>query len=106
MKNAENCENIQEIRNEIDGIDQQILELFKLRLDYVSEIVKFKSDADEIIALERQLEVFGQRREWAEQLGLNPDLIENIYRTLINWNLQKEMEIYNNTENSETLKTL
>ena len=96
MKPAKDCKSIQEIRSCIDEIDYQILIHFEKRLEYVKAIVKYKSSQEGIVAKERQLEVFQQRREWAIELGLDPDLFEEIFKTLINWNVKKEMEIFKN----------
>lgn len=101
MKEIKDCQTIGEIREGIDEIDYQILASFGKRLEYVKAIVKFKSDQDGIIALDRQLEVFRKRREWAQEFGLDPVLFEEIYKTLINWNVQKELEIFRSTENSK-----
>jgi len=98
MKEAGDCRSIQEIRDSIDKIDYQILASFGKRLEYVKEIVKFKNDAEEIVAPDRQAEVFQKRREWAREFGLNADLFEEMYKLLVNWNVQKELEIFKNTE--------
>lgn len=96
MKNPENCKSIEEIREAIDEIDYQILKLYQERYAFVKEIVKFKTDEASVIAENRQEEVIAQRRVWAVELGLNPDLFEKIYRTLIHFNVQKELEILRN----------
>jgi chorismate mutase len=70
-------------------------------MEYVNAIVKFKNGQDEIIATDRQKEVLKKRRQWAKELGLNPDLFEEMYKTLINWNVSKEMELYRSIENIE-----
>jgi chorismate mutase len=57
MKEAKACENIHEIRECIDEIDEQILISFGKRMEYVKEIVKFKTDADGIVARDRQLQL-------------------------------------------------
>jgi len=101
MKEAKACENIHEIRECIDEIDEQILVSFGKRMEYVKEIVKFKTDADGIVARDRQLQLLQKRREWAVELGLDPDLFEAMYMMLINWNVQKEMEIFRNKENGK-----
>lgn len=101
MKEAKECRNIEEIRSAIDEIDYQILKTFGKRMEYVKAIVKFKSDADGIVARERQLEVFRKRREWANEFELDPDLYEEIYQTLINWNVKKEMEIFRNESKNQ-----
>lgn len=100
MRDPKECQNIQEIRNAIDEIDYQILAFFGKRHKYVKEIVKFKSDKDGIVAKDRQIEVLKKRREWANAFGLDPELFEDIYKTLISWNIQKEMEILNSNEKS------
>lgn len=98
MKEAKQCQNIEEIREIIDQIDYQIFELFGKRFEYVKAIVKFKSDQEEIVARDRQLEVLQKRKEWANEFGLDPELFEEIYKTLINWNVQKELELFRRKE--------
>ena len=93
MKNPESCKSIEEIREAIDGIDYQIVKLFSERYTFVKEIVKFKTDEASVIAENRQKEVIQKRREWALELGLNPDLFEDIYWILIRYNVKKELEL-------------
>ncbi len=94
MKQPEECENIQEIREAIDNIDREIIRLIGKRFKYVKEIVKFKNtDKDSIVAKDRYDQVIENRRKLAAENGLNPDLIENIYKSLINHFINKELEI-------------
>jgi isochorismate pyruvate lyase len=95
MKNPEDCRDIEEIRTGIDEIDYQILQLFSQRYSFVKEIVKFKTDEASVVAESRQKEVIAKRREWAEELGLNPDLFEEMYWMLMRFNVKKELEILN-----------
>ena len=44
MKLPEECDTITDIRNEIDTLDQQIIEIIGKRFMYVKEIVRFKSN--------------------------------------------------------------
>lgn len=94
-KKAESCSTIEEIRDAIDGIDYEIIQLFSERYKYVREIVKFKNDEEGIIAEERRDQVINQRGIWAEESGLDPEVFETIYKTLINNNIKKELEILN-----------
>jgi isochorismate pyruvate lyase len=96
MKNPEDCNGIDEIREAIDDIDLQIMKLYSKRYGFVKEIVKYKTDEASVIAESRQEEVIAQRRAWAVELDLNPDLFEKIYWTLIRFNVQKELEILRN----------
>lgn len=93
MTEPANCVNIEEVRFEIDRIDRGIMELFAQRWKYVERIVDFKTNSDSIIAQERQNTLLAKRREWAVELGLDPDIFEQIYRSLIDHNIQKEMKI-------------
>jgi len=100
MRNPKSCKNIEEVRKGIDEVDYQIMQLFARRYSFVKEIVKFKTDEASVIAEARQKEVVGKRREWAEELGLSPDLFEEIYWTLMRYNVKKELEILNNNTNA------
>ncbi len=100
MKQPEECENIKEIREAIDDIDREIIKLIGKRFAYVKEIVKFKNkDRNSIVAKDRFNEVIENRRKLAVENGLNPDLIENIYKYLIHHFIDKEIEIAKNNNN-------
>lgn len=93
FRNPQNCHSLEEIRNEIDKIDEHIISLFAERHKYVEAIVRFKHDKDAIIAQERKDQVILQRKNWAEEKGLNADTFERIYTLLINSNIKHEMEL-------------
>jgi isochorismate pyruvate lyase len=94
-KKPEACENIQDIRNAIDEIDQEIIHLHALRDSYVREIVKFKADDEGIIARERKAQVLQQRKAWAAEKGLDPELFEKLFGLIIEKNIQIQFDIYN-----------
>jgi isochorismate pyruvate lyase len=100
MKDSKNFKSIQEIRDSIDEIDFRILELFGARNRFVKEIVKFKTDKEEVVAKERQSEILASRRKWAENLNLNPDLYEEIFKTIIESNIQMELKILEQLKNN------
>ena len=97
-KKPEDCQNIQEIRNAIDGIDLEIIQLFARRDEYVREIVKFKEDEKGIVARERKDHVIRKRREWAAGKGLDPDLFEKMFRLVIEKNIQIQFDIYHSSK--------
>lgn len=90
------CTNITEVRNEIDNIDKVVIELLRHRFEYVKEVVKYKeNNPGSIEAPERRKAVLECRRKWAEENGLNPDVIEGIYNQLIQYFIDEEMKIKN-----------
>ena len=96
MKNPKDCTSISEIREGIDTIDKQLIELIGKRFQYVKEIVKFKSNKEDVEAKPRYDEVLRIRRQWATNEHLNPDVIESIYKTMIQYFIDEQMKMINN----------
>lgn len=93
-KKPQECTCIEEVRNEIDSIDREIISLLASRLGYVREVVKYKESTHKAIeATDRRLAVLNTRRQWAEQQGLNPDVVEKIYNDLIEYFIVEEKKL-------------
>ncbi|MBD2537600.1 isochorismate lyase [Coleofasciculus sp. FACHB-SPT36] len=92
MKQTKNCSNIEGIRQEIDKIDRQIIAAFGKRFEYVKAAAKFKTNETSVKAPERVQSMLQQRRLWAEEQGLNPDVIEKLYQDLINYFMNEELK--------------
>lgn len=99
MKKQVTSESIETIRAEIDTIDRDVLQLLGRRFNLVKAIVRFKSNSREVIAKKRYDEVIAKRRELATENGLNPDVIEKIYRTLMDHFIEEEMRLLENKNN-------
>lgn len=93
MKSPKDCATIEDIRFAIDQLDQQIMSLLGNRFQYVKEIVRFKSTEEEIIAQKRYDEVLARRKELAIQNGLDPQVIEEVYKTLIHYFIAEELKL-------------
>jgi chorismate mutase len=88
------CSSKEEIRAQIDKIDFELIKLFSLRYDFVKEIVKYKEkNITDIVAEERKALVIKQRSEWAEEMGLDKNTFAEIFRILLESNINKEIEI-------------
>lgn len=95
-KAPEACTNITEVRNEIDNIDREIIHLLATRFGYVREVVKYKSNtASSIEASDRHKEVLMTRRKWAQEAGLSPDMIEDVYDRLVKYFISEEKKLVN-----------
>jgi isochorismate pyruvate lyase len=91
MKTPEECANLAEIRAEIDAIDQQVIMLLGQRFAYVKAAARYKTSESGVRAPERQEAMLKQRRLWAEGAGLDPDVIERLYRELVAYFVNAEM---------------
>lgn len=80
-------------REAIDRIDAEIVRLLGNRARYVHQVVRFKERPEDVPAWDRYDQVMQQRRELAEQHGLNPDVIEQMYKLLVDNFIQEELEI-------------
>ncbi len=98
VKSPKDCHSKEEIRKQIDVIDKEIISLFAKRFEYVSEIVKYKKDPESVVANDRKNHVIVQRGLWAEEMGLDKETFENIYKCLIDHNIEKELQILEKRE--------
>lgn len=89
---------LQEARDQIDTIDAEVIRLLANRAGYVRQVVNFKKDPEDVHAPVRYAQVMRQRREWAEAARLNPDVIEGMYKLLVNNFIQEELEMLRQRE--------
>jgi len=94
MKNPDECANIQEVRDEIDIIDREVIEALSKRFQYVIAAARFKTSEASVRSPDRFQAMLQQRREWAQESGLNPDVVENLYRDLVNYYIEEELKHY------------
>ena len=78
------CESLEEVRVNIDRIDKQIVKLIAKRSTYVVQAANFKKNTDEVKAPQRVERIINKVRDLAQEDGVNPDIVENIYREMIN----------------------
>jgi isochorismate pyruvate lyase len=97
MKHPADCESIEDVREAIDALDREIFYLIGRRARYVEVAAHFKTDAESVRAPERQRTMLETRRRWAEENGLDPDLVDNLYRTLLSYFIDQEMLVRRET---------
>lgn len=95
-KKPAECSCIEDVRYGIDTIDREIIDLLAERFEFVKEVVKYKAPTPEsIIADQRRRDVLKCRRQWAQEKGLDPEVIEEVYDRLIRYFIAEEMKIKN-----------
>jgi tRNA-Thr(GGU) m(6)t(6)A37 methyltransferase TsaA len=90
--------NLEEARAHIDTIDAEVIRLLANRAGYVRQVAHFKKRSEDVPAPARYAQVMRQRREWAEAAGLNPEVIEGMYKLLVDNFIQEELEIIRQRE--------
>jgi isochorismate pyruvate lyase len=94
MNTADSCKSIEEVRQAIDKIDLELITLMGKRFEFVKAVVPFKERNEvSIISKQRYDSVISTRREIAIKNGLNPDVIESIYRLLMDYFITEEMKM-------------
>jgi isochorismate pyruvate lyase len=86
------CQSLSQVRDQIDHLDEQIVALLGKRAGYVKAAARFKTSENAVAAPERLAAMLAVRRQWAEREGLDPDLIEDIFRRLVAWFMQRELD--------------
>ncbi|SPL70036.1 chorismate mutase [Acinetobacter stercoris] len=86
------CDSLDQAREQIDALDQVLIELISIRQFYVDQAVRFKRTETEVQSPERVEQVIGKVRKKAEELGTDPDLVETIYREMIQHFIQRELK--------------
>ncbi|HXB69575.1 MAG TPA: isochorismate lyase [Candidatus Acidoferrales bacterium] len=92
MPTPSECRSLSQVREEIDHLDEQMVALLGKRAGYVNAAARFKTSETAVAAPERLAAMLARRRQWAEREGLDPDLIEDIFRRLVAWFIQRELE--------------
>ena len=86
------CNSIDEVRTNINNIDEQIVKLIALRGKFVNQAAKFKKDSDAVKAPKRVEEVISKVKNLAKITGANEEVVENVYRTMIDSFINLEMK--------------
>ena len=69
-----------------------VLVLIEIRQFYVDQAVRFKRNEHEVQSPERVAQVIAKVRAKAQALGTDPDLVEKIYREMIQHFIQRELK--------------
>ncbi|MBK4995572.1 isochorismate lyase [Pseudomonas sp. S37] len=91
MKTPDACEGLPDIRFAIDALDQQIIDLMRQRMAYVKAASRFKPSESSIAAPERVAQMLPQRRQWAEQAGLDGHFVETLFAQIIHWYIAQQV---------------
>ncbi len=88
------CNSMDELRHQIDKLDVKIIELLANRSEFIDRATELKKSNGMPARIPERIEsVVSNARNAAEELDLDADLVEKIWRILIDWSIQREAEI-------------
>jgi len=85
------CNTLDEVRDEIDKLDDEIVTLVAQRNAYIHQAVKFKQSVEEVKAADRVDQVIQHVRRKAIELDMSANMIEELYRSLIDSMVESEI---------------
>lgn len=77
------CNTLEEVRTEVDKLDDEIVSLIAQRNAYIHQAVRFKQSVEEVKAEERVNKVIQKVRHKALELGMSPNMITDLYEMMI-----------------------
>ena len=92
------CSSLEEIRENIDLIDREIVSLLVKRGKYVMQAVKFKKSIAKVEDQARINYIITKVTAYAREMNFNSNIIEQIYRFLIQVYIQLEKETFLNSK--------
>jgi chorismate mutase len=93
-KDADFTSVLETLRNQIDSIDQQMLELLSQRMNIVEDIGKYKSQNKvTILQLRRWEKILQTRMKLGKKLGLTEDFIKKLLQLVHKESIQKQTEV-------------
>lgn len=95
------CKSLEEVRANIDRIDDAMVQLIAERGDYVAQAAAFKKSEDGVKAPNRVEAVITKVRQKAEKYGASPDMVETLYREMISGFITMELETFGNALNNK-----
>jgi len=85
------CNSLEEVRVEVDALDDKIVELISKRSHYIRQAAGFKSSVDEVKAPDRIEYIMQRLRHKAIELEVSPNMITDLYNVMIEEMVETEI---------------
>jgi isochorismate pyruvate lyase len=98
MPNIKKCNSLEEVRAEIDKLDEQLVSLISNRSHLIRQAAAFKNSVDEVKAQDRIEFILQKVRHLAIQAGVSPNMISELFSIMINEMVETEIAEFRNTQ--------
>jgi isochorismate pyruvate lyase len=87
----QDCNNMSDLRAQIDALDEDLVALLAERAGYIDRAIALKQDNGLPARIpERVEEVVTNAGDRAEAAGLDRELVERLWRQLVEWSIARE----------------
>ncbi len=90
-----NYKNMDELRKELDLLDNELIKLVSKRFKFIEQAAIIKDDISKIRDNERIEAIIIRLRNLAEINDISPDIVEKLWRYIIELSIELETEIFN-----------
>lgn len=91
------CNSLQDVRDEIDKIDEKLVELISQRSHLIRQAAAFKESVDEVKAEDRIDDIMQRVRTKAIALDINPNMISELFTIMIDEMVETEIAEFRNS---------
>ncbi|MCW8894207.1 MAG: chorismate mutase [Sulfurimonas sp.] len=92
------CNSLEEVRTEIDKIDDQLVELISIRSHLIRQAAAFKNSVEEVKAEDRIDYILQKVRHKAIQADVSPNMISELFEIMINEMVETEISEFRNNK--------
>ena len=90
-----------ELRQQIDHVDKELLEILAQRMDIVEKMGLYKKKNNvTVFQKNRWQEISETRNKWAEELGLNPEYMWDLFKVIHDASIRRQEHILNTSFDS------
>ena len=90
------CNSLKEVRDEIDLVDTQLVELISQRSHLIRQAAGFKNSVDEVKAEDRIDEIMQRVRKKGIELNINPNMLSELFKIMIDEMVETEIAEFRN----------
>jgi len=99
---APHCATMKELRAEIDQLDRVMVELLSIRQGFMEQAARIKPSRNLVRDEERIEDVVAKVLKHAEKVGAHPELVETLYRDMIEWCISYEMGVFDGLKRDDS----
>ena len=96
MPHLKECHSLQEVRDEIDLLDDDIVTLISQRSHLIRQAAAFKNSVDEVKAEDRVDAIMQRVRKRGIELNINPNMLSELFTIMINEMVETEIAEFRN----------